>query len=521
MDDSVCSKNIIFQKIYQLQKSRWTALKDKIVNVPINEDSILNTIESLPRTPQGAGLIGVALKRKIEYKNTHKHQLIDPEKLFRMLDKLNKCKNPYYQFYDDYNAYRERCQTSDPDGYEAMFNDIEQELVEHVDGKLLNEVVDEIELEAADNENEEKTDEIEWVTKDPVKNYQFRYNDSLCMTSKYPEIEIGDTAYNIDVAPGEGQTPKDIMADNDWDVKAFPHLHNPDGSNGKDQERRERLTEQNYFIQRICNQEQRFAKSPAYMYSAVAYIEKKQINRNINLAGTRGRRVTSEIGGQTYELDDGYRVLEEIKNTPIYWKKAKYEMIARLYNLGPFHLFFTLSCADMRWSENFAAILNERGYEINYEKTFIDEDGYMKTEIQARKAGQSWKPIKQFIEDDVEESLHELVRGNVLMATRYFEHRVKQFINKIMMGKNNHMYVKHYTYKVEFQDRGAGHIHGTLWLGLKKIDNLMRDSPNSELRPKTKTEERDSECNGWMHGLSKAFKKLRRTSHSIQMTLNP
>ena len=89
------------------------------------------------------------------------------------------------------------------------------------------------------------------------------------------------------------------------------------------------------------------------------------------------------------------------------------------------------------------------------------------------------------------------------------------------MGKNNHMYVKHYTYKVEFQDRGAGHIHGTLWLGLKKIDNLMRDSPNSELRPKTKTEERDSECNGWMHGLSKAFKKLRRTSHSIQMTLNP
>ena len=94
-------------------------------------------------------------------------------------------------------------------------------------------------------------------------------------------------------------------------------------------------------------------------------------------------------------------------------------MIARLYNLGPFHLFFTLSCADMRWSENFAAILNERGYEINYEKTFIDEDGYMKTEIQARKAGQSWKPIKQFIEDDVEESLHELVRGNVLMATRY------------------------------------------------------------------------------------------------------
>ena len=125
-----------------------------------------------------------------------------------------------------------------------------------------------------------------------------------------------------------------------------------------------------------------------------------------------------------------------MKNTPKYWKKAKYEMIARLDNLGPFQLFFTLSCADMRWSENFAAILLERGYEISYENSSKDEDGYTKTDIQARRPGQNWKPIKQFIEEDIEESLHEMVRGNVLTATRYFEHRVKQFINKIVMGKN-------------------------------------------------------------------------------------
>ena len=40
---------------------------------------------------------------------------------------------------------------------------------------------------------------------------------------------------SVEVAPGEGQVPKDIMCDDDWDIKAFPHLHNPDGSNGKDQ----------------------------------------------------------------------------------------------------------------------------------------------------------------------------------------------------------------------------------------------------------------------------------------------
>ena len=62
-------------------------------------------------------------------------------------------------------------------------------------------------------------------------------------------------------------------------------------ANGKDQERVVRLTDQNYFINRICNLEKRFSKSSAYLYAAVGYIEKKQINRNINLAGTRGNRL--------------------------------------------------------------------------------------------------------------------------------------------------------------------------------------------------------------------------------------
>ena len=75
------------------------------------------------------------------------------------------------------------------------------------------------------------------------------------MTDKYPEISVENTESSVSLAPGEGQIPKDIMSDEDWDIKAFPHLHNPDGSNGKDQERNVRLTEQNYFINRICNLE--------------------------------------------------------------------------------------------------------------------------------------------------------------------------------------------------------------------------------------------------------------------------
>ena len=130
----------------------------------------------------------------------------------------------------------------------------------------------------------------------------------------------------------------------------------------------------------------------------------------------------------------------------------------------------------MRWTENFAAILLERGYEIDFSECYAIQDGNSDKHIRARRKGQAWKPIKQFMDEDLDESLHELVRGNVLTATRYFDHRVKQFINKVVMGKKNPMHVKYYTYKVEFQDRGAGHIHGTLWLGLDDIENLIKDS---------------------------------------------
>lgn len=53
----VNSKNIIFIKIFKLPKSRWSALKDKIVNVPVVDDDILKTLSelaTLPRLPDQA-----------------------------------------------------------------------------------------------------------------------------------------------------------------------------------------------------------------------------------------------------------------------------------------------------------------------------------------------------------------------------------------------------------------------------------------------------------------------------------
>ena len=123
LEGSLISRSIVFMKIFQLPKSRWTALKDKVVNVPVNEDDIINTITRLPRTPNEAGLIEVDLKRKVEYQNSHTKQLISPQKCYKMLELLKRMGNPYYQFYDDYNTYSNRCKQTDEKGYRFIFDE--------------------------------------------------------------------------------------------------------------------------------------------------------------------------------------------------------------------------------------------------------------------------------------------------------------------------------------------------------------------------------------------------------------
>ena len=323
-----------------------SACKDQLINVPVSSEDVMNTLEHLPRCPNQAGLLEVKLKRKLEYKNTHKRQLVNPEKIIRMLNLLKKSGNPYYPVHDDFSTFEERCKDEDPEGYKVVFptsDDLEEnmDILPQVENTIFN---DEIAIESCsnqdsdddelDSDDDDFRDEVEYITKDPVRKYQFDYNKSLCMAHKFPEIDATDPTKDVELAPGEGKIPNDIMREIDWDIKAFPYLHNPDGSNGKDQKRKTKLTDQNYFIQRVLNKDQRFARSPAYIYAAVAFLEKKQLQRNINISGTRGKRVEQNDGGVTYELEDGYTVLDDVKNTPRYWKKAKYKILAKLDNIG-------------------------------------------------------------------------------------------------------------------------------------------------------------------------------------------
>ena len=154
IENNLIAQNIIFQKIFLLPKSRMSAVKDRLVNVPVADSDVINTIKNIPRTPREAGLIQVKLKRKLEYKNYHKHEYIDPHKIFKTLENLRKSGHPYYQFYDDYNTYKKRCRTESL-GFPLKQRTLQKMVVHYKDDSDTEKITDLKDLKInVENENE-------------------------------------------------------------------------------------------------------------------------------------------------------------------------------------------------------------------------------------------------------------------------------------------------------------------------------------------------------------------------------
>ena len=360
LENNMIALNINFQYIFCLKKSRWAATKKQMISVPVTPETVRNTVQLLPRLPKDAGFVEVGLKRKKEYDHCHKKEYVNPNKILKTLEHMKKSGNKYYQFPIDMNEFEQRCLEQDKIGHLLIFdqkklqvldNEVdhaqlcenEEQQVMEINDKADDEDIDEDEIDDEDIDEEE----IKYLTKDPIRKHQFDHNRNTTMTNNYPEMFVDKNGNRVEgnavisFAPAEGNYPANILDEEDWDVRSWPALH-PDGRYGIHQERRRKLSDQQYFGQRILNKDLRFSKSPGYIFAAAAYIEKKQLTSKANISFMRGKKTVNKEGKPEYDLDDAFTTFEGIKNTPKYWQKVKYDMIAKLENIGPFHLFFTV-----------------------------------------------------------------------------------------------------------------------------------------------------------------------------------
>ena len=107
--------------------------------------------------------------------------------------------------------------------------------------------------------------------------------------------------------------------------------------------------------------------------------------------------------------------------------------MGRIENHGPFHFFFSLSSADVLFTENFVSQLEDCQIEYQFcnGKEFVYVNG---------------KPLEDFMSENMD--VYEFVKKNFVNSTLNFQHRVKNFIKHIVMAPSSPLKVKYYGYKV-------------------------------------------------------------------------
>ena len=472
---TLIQKNILFIRIHKMPKNFMRKVTGRSVNIPLMTDEILKQINDLksplprdPGLPEKSGIICVQLKRKLEYKNHHVRAWVRQDKLLQAVQILKEKGHPAYQD------------------------------VPNIPVNNRFEVLQDTEMSQDEDEVSEEEQEDE-INHDPIRRNQFDLGGATTMTDVFPETSVviekphqkktkrrkskNKDEDDIQIAPGEGKIPTDLMRDENFDVKAFAHLYS-DGKNGLDHpDRKKKLSAQKLILAKLRHISGQFGSDPLFLFAMHYYIERLNLERNINLSWQRGKIIDDTIEN----LHDVFSIFDNVKGSGRYWLQQRYQVLAKLEQLGPFHLFFTLSCADKRWDENFVSILRQKGLKITYESTppkseqKTEEYDYEAYNIYVQEEGQEKVLLKDYM-GDVD---HELIRKNVLAITMNFDRRVQAFMKNIVMGDNNPTKTQYYHYRVEFQLRGAGHIHGVLWVdveelgekynGLKEIMNKLKN----------------------------------------------
>ena len=259
-------------------------------------------------------------------------------------------------------------------------------------------------------------------------------------------------------APGEGQHPLSLYQDKDAEYLCFPTIFCGQRPPSKD----ERLVPVHYsdiVKWELRSVDRRAAQSVPNIFFKHKKLQMKQISDKVNLAvrrcKRRGQRITAaEARDSNYldklvNLDEGYYIFRQLRNSPAYLEMRKKDIFAMIRQLSLPTWFMSLSAADTRWTDllRMLAKLNDG---IEYSEKEIEK--------------LTWQEKTKLVQKDP------------VTCSRYFDHRVQEFLSTILksscqpIGK-----VCDYFYRVEFQQRGSPHIHMLVW-----VENAPTLETNSE-----------------------------------------
>ena len=221
----------------------------------------------------------------------------------------------------------------------------------------------------------------------------------------------------------------------------------------------------NYVKSRLLSVNPKFRKDPYYVFMLLLVKEMVDIQRSqrtVLRKATKVPNLNKEILNETsleflMRNNNAFTTFKTLRGSAMYYQDIKKKLMATIRQNGAPTLFCTFSSAEFDWDE-----ATQKIYEtVHRKKVSLD---FIKSQSSA------WK--------------NRLISENVVQSTVHFSKRTDKIISmltklKVFQHDGVTYEVSSYFYRVEFQARGAPHLHCMFWLRGK----------NGELPPSIYSEE--------------------------------
>ena len=229
--------------------------------------------------------------------------------------------------------------------------------------------------------------------------------------------------------------------------KAFPHLF-PTGKGGfLSTYQPKKVGFANYVKQRMLGLDPRFRDDSIYMFFLFMVKEQLEIKRSYATFFRKSKTdrvkydtkfLRSADKAEIERFDVGYKAFKNVRGTAPYFQQVKQKVMAMIRQLGTPNLFLTMSAAESHWSDLLRMLVQR---ETNTVVPLEDVEALSRTEI------------------------NKLLTRNVVHVNTHFSSRMKilygAFKKSTILSKYK---VDDHFFRIEFQQRGAPHVHSLLWL---------------------------------------------------------
>ena len=436
LEERLIALRIPFMQIRELPRGGQYSLKGNVINVPVD---IQPTINCLPRPMDDNFTVAIQLKKKLSYKTVDFKENVRP---LRVLTALHWLMN-------NSKLYKNSGILIDDDWFQEVTESAEETVREFLG----------VSREQTNDKHSMENEKQEEITTKKDSDAPTDYD-----SDHYSEIDASDHVGNIDTlvddadidnkcdkvftfAPGEGQHPISLYNDKDAEYLCFPSIFCGQTPPSKE----ERIVPVHYsdiVKWELRSVDRRAAQSVPNIFFKHKKLQMKQISDKVNLAvrrcKKRGQKITAaEARDSNYldklvNLDEGYYIFRQLRNSPAYLEMRKKDIFAMIRQLSLPTWFMSLSAADTRWTDllKMLAKLNDG---IEYSETELEK--------------LTWQEKTKLVQKDP------------VTCSRYFDHRVQEFLNTILKSSSEPIgKVLDYFYRVEFQQRGSPHIHMLVWV---------------------------------------------------------